>query len=95
MSWEKGNNRNPTVYWDNRKIKGNIYLYRVESYWDKTKKQARQKRIYIGPKNKKQKKVNFNTANIIHKKFGNMFLLKDIAENLGLQTSSIVPEIGE
>ena len=68
-----------------QKIKGNIYLYRVESYWDKTKKQARQKRIYIGPKNKKQKKVNFNTANIIHKKFGNMFLLKDIAENLGLR----------
>ncbi len=37
-----------------QKIKGNIYLYRVDSYWDKEKKQSRQKRTYIGPENKKK-----------------------------------------
>ena len=38
-----------------QKIKGNIYLYRVESYWDKDKKQSRQKRTYLGPKNRRKK----------------------------------------
>ena len=35
-----------------QKINGRIYLYKVESYWDKKKKQSRQKRTYIGPKNR-------------------------------------------
>jgi hypothetical protein len=29
-----------------QKVKGNIYLYRVYSYWDKEKKQSRQKRTF-------------------------------------------------
>ena len=33
-----------------QKSKGNVYLYEVESYWDKSKKQARQKRRYLGKK---------------------------------------------
>ena len=33
-----------------QKINGRIYLYQVESFWDKERKQARQKRKYIGPK---------------------------------------------
>ena len=33
-----------------QKIKNRIYLYEVNSYWDKNKKQSRQKRKYIGPK---------------------------------------------
>ena len=35
-----------------QKIKGRIYLYQVESYWDKDKKKARQRRTYIGPKDR-------------------------------------------
>ena len=35
-----------------QKIKGRIYLYQVESYWDKEKKKARQRRTYIGPKDR-------------------------------------------
>ena len=35
-----------------QKIKGRIYLYQVESYWDKEKKRARQRRTYIGPKDR-------------------------------------------
>ena len=41
-----------------QKIKGNIYLYNVESYWDKGKKQSRQKRTYIGPKIDIKKEIN-------------------------------------
>ena len=67
-----------------QKIKGNIYLYRVESYWDKEKKQSRQKRTYIGPKNRRKKGNKSKTFNIINKKFGNIFLLNDVSEKLGL-----------
>jgi transposase len=68
-----------------QKIKGNIYLYEVESYWDKDKKQARQKRTYIGPKNLKQKKVLKSIhSNLVHKNYGNVFLLGHLCEKLGL-----------
>ena len=40
------------VYIIEQKIKNRIYLYEVESFWDKNKKQARQKRKYLGPKEK-------------------------------------------
>jgi len=33
-----------------QKVKNHIYLYQVESYWGKEKKQSRQKRIYLGKK---------------------------------------------
>jgi hypothetical protein len=29
-----------------------IYLYQVEAYWDKEKKQARQRNVYLGTKEK-------------------------------------------
>jgi hypothetical protein len=34
-------------------VKDHIYLYDVESYWDKEKKQSRQKRTYVGKKDPK------------------------------------------
>ena len=67
-----------------QKIKGNIYLYRVESYWDKDKKQSRQKRTYLGPKNRRKKGNKSRKLNIINKKFGNIFLLNAVSERLGL-----------
>jgi len=68
-----------------QKINGRIYLYEVESYWDKEKKQPRQKRTYIGPKNKKNKsKLKQKTSKLINKNFGNIFLLKFITNQLGL-----------
>jgi len=39
-----------------QKIKGKICLYEVTSYWDKEKKQPRQKRKYLGRKNQDKKK---------------------------------------
>ena len=59
-----------------QKIKGRIYLYKVDSYWDKAKKQSRQKRTYIGPKHAKKKTaLKQINSNIIHKNYGNIFLL--------------------
>lgn len=68
-------------------IKGRSYLYRVEAYWDKEKKQSRQKRTYIGPKNKKYKKtIKSLSSKIIHKNYGNIFLLNWVAEKIGLSS---------
>ncbi len=68
-----------------QKIKGNIYLYRVDSYWDKEKKQSRQKRTYIGPENKKRRQKRTKNKEIIYKKFGNIYLLEKLAEESGLE----------
>ncbi len=65
-------------------IKGNIYLYRVESYWNKEKRQPRQHRIYLGPKEKKTKLSlrKIKNANLISKSYGTVFLLNYIAKHL-------------
>jgi transposase len=66
-------------------IKGRIYLYKVDSYWDKDKQQSRQKRTYIGPKDQ-EKKINIKSikSNIVYKNYGNIFLLNWIVEKTGL-----------
>jgi transposase len=67
-------------------IKGKIYLYKVDSYWDKEKKQARQKRTYIGPKDSpKKKSIKSIISSIVHKNFGNIFLLNWIGDKIGLK----------
>jgi transposase len=67
-------------------INGRKYLYRVEAYWDKEKKQSRQKRTYLGPKHSKYKKsLTSISSKIIHKNYGNIFLLDWIAEKIGLK----------
>ncbi len=78
-----------------QKIKGRTYLYRVYSYWDKEKKQARQKRTYIGPKHVKKKQLlKHINGNIIHKNYGNIFLLNWILKKIGLKEilEKIFPE---
>ncbi|MCD6121473.1 MAG: hypothetical protein J7K04_06520, partial [Spirochaetales bacterium] len=67
-----------------QKVKNHIYLYQVESYWDKEKKQSRQKRIYIGKKNLK-------TGEVIREKniysawdIGHTYFLQAIAKKIGL-----------
>jgi len=68
-----------------QKIKGNIYLYRAENKWDKDKKKTYQKRTYLGPKFPKNlEKTGINIPNVVNKNFGNIFLLKYISENLGI-----------
>jgi transposase len=78
-----------------QKIKGRIYLYKVESYWDKEKKQSRQRRVYIGPKrNENKAKIKEIRSSLISKGFGNIFLVKFISDKLGLTEilKSLFPE---
>ncbi|MCP3659482.1 MAG: hypothetical protein GY830_03840 [Bacteroidetes bacterium] len=46
------------AYLVEQKIKGRIYLYQVENFWDTQKKQSRQKRKYLGPKERVYKRKN-------------------------------------
>lgn len=78
-----------------QKIKGNIYLYEVTSYWDKAKKQPRQKRKYLGPKkNRNKAKIKPKNSDLVTKNFGNIFLLNFLSNKLGLAEilKSIFPE---
>ena len=67
-----------------QKNKGRIYLYRVESYWDKGKKQARQKRTYLGLKeNKNTIKSKPNRNGLLSKSYGDVFLLDLLSKETG------------
>ena len=69
-----------------QKIKGRIYLYEVVSYWDKDKKQPRQKRKYIGPKNPVKNLVKpIDTSNLSVQKYGSVFLLNALSDKIGLK----------
>jgi len=83
------------AYTVEQKIKGRIYLYKVESYWDKEKKQPRQKRTYLGPKrNKNKAKIKPKSSDLVTKNYGNTFLVKFLAEKLGVTgiLKSLFPE---
>jgi len=68
-----------------QRIKGKIYLYEVESYWDKEKKQPRQRRKYLGRKKDDFRPGILNNLNSISVKiFGDTFLLKSLSERLKL-----------
>ena len=68
-----------------QKIKGKIYLYEVESYWDKEKKQPRQRRKYLGrKKNDFRPGILNNLSSISVKIYGDTFLLQSLSERLGL-----------
>jgi len=74
-----------------QKIKGRIYLYEVENFWDKEKKQPRQKRKYIGPKEKiynKSKAIKeskLKPSNFASKSYGDIFLTSYLQDELGLR----------
>ena len=67
-----------------QKIKGNIYLYSVESYWDKQKKQTRQKRTYLGPK--KSSHLSSLRSQIVSQHYGDIFLVRYLSKKLGIST---------
>jgi hypothetical protein len=68
-----------------RKVNGNIYLYETESYWDKDKKQPRQRSKYLGPKQKAEtKKIKKALGKLVSKNYGNIFLLEEISKSIGL-----------
>ena len=75
-----------------QKINNHIYLYEVESIWDKNKKQARQKRKYLGPQKRiyknfdveLKKAIKNKPSNFICKSYGDVFLIYYLLKELGL-----------
>ena len=68
-------------------IKGTIYVYRTEGYWDKDKKQCRHKRVFIGKKDPKTGEVVPSRSQLHPRScldFGNYYLLNFIAQRSGL-----------
>ena len=74
-----------------QKIKGKIYLYKATSYWDKEKKQARQKREYVGAKepvrNKRGNKAisTISCKDIVSKSYGDIYLCDELLKDVGLK----------
>ena len=67
-----------------QKVKNHIYLYDVESYWDKEKKQSRQKRTYVGKKDPKTGEVLHEEESYAAWDYGHVALLEHIAQKTGL-----------
>lgn len=68
------------------KKQGNqIYLYKVESYWDKEKKQARQKRKYLGKKIKEKVEEKEQKITYEAKDYGQIYLMKNLAKEIKLE----------
>jgi len=67
-----------------QKVKNHTYLYQVESYWDKEKKQSRQRRIYIGKKDPDTGEIIKNERTYGAWDKGHTYLLQTIAQSIGL-----------
>lgn len=84
-----------------QKIKGHVYLYEVQSYWDPVKKQARQRRKYLGKKDPQtQAAVTPRKLPIVAAAadYGHLYLLKQIASSIGLTKAigkSFAPELAD
>jgi hypothetical protein len=65
-------------------VKGHTYLYSVDSFWDKEKKQPRQHRTYIGKKDPHSQTLVPQDDLRDAREFGNLFLLHSIAGKLAL-----------
>ena len=72
-----------------QKIKGRIYLYEVESYWDSEKKQARQRRKYLGKKGEDGEAITPRRLPVVSSsaEYGSLYLLNEVAEQIGLRES--------
>jgi transposase len=86
------------MYRVEQRIKGTIYVYQVTSYWDKKKQQARQRRTCIGKKDPVTGELipsKSNTPPRASRDFGNYYLLKSIADKVGITDilARIFPDI--
>ena len=73
-----------------QKVRGNFYLYEVESTWDPVKKRSQQTRRYIGKCDedgnligKGKDRTVSDPLSIVSKSFGQYYLLMGIARNAG------------
>ena len=73
-------------YIHEQKRNGRIYVYEITSYWDKEKKQPRQKRVYLGTKDKAKGKLIEKKKNIPtnSRSIGSIHFLNEISQHLKL-----------
>ncbi|MFK7826753.1 MAG: hypothetical protein AB8G05_21605, partial [Oligoflexales bacterium] len=71
-----------------QQIGSSIYVYQVESYWDKEKKQARQKRKYLGKKDPETgnilNKIDEHTVKMVCD-YGCAFLVNEVIKQCGIK----------
>ena len=70
-----------------QKIGKYIYVYEASNYWDKEKKQSRQKRTYLGKRNPETGEIIPTQKDPVPRSFrdyGNVYLLRVLAEQIGL-----------
>jgi len=68
-------------------IRGHVYVYDIESYWDAEKKQPRQRRKYLGKKDPRTGKIRSPFRGIVPRAvrdFGHLYLVRKIVERLSL-----------
>lgn len=72
-----------------QRIKDKIYLYEVESYWDPQKKQARQRRKYLGKKDETGEVVTPRKLPVVSsaKSYGDLYLLQGLAKQIELHST--------
>ena len=71
-----------------QRIGKHIYVYEVESYWDKEKQSPRQKRRYLGkkdPRTGEVLKVRGSFKPRYARDWGNVYLLEHLARKIGLE----------
>ena len=78
-----------------QKVGKHTYVYEVESYWDKNKKQPRQNRTYIGKKDPTTGDLISTHRGYVSLDYGNTYFLYEVARQLGLDIllKQIFPDI--
>ena len=78
-----------------QKTGNHVYVYEIQSYWDKERKQPRQKRVYLGKKDPNTGKVTSTRKGYVSLDYGNVYFLECIVKQTGLQDilKDIFPEI--
>ena len=77
-----------------QKVGNYIYVYNVESYWDKQKKQPRQTKTYLGKKDPETGKIISTQKEYNCWDYGNIYFLNAVSEHIGLTEilKSVFPE---
>ncbi|MCF7928862.1 MAG: IS1634 family transposase [Spirochaetales bacterium] len=68
-----------------QRVKNHVYLYEVESYWDKEKKQSRQKRTFLGKKDPDTGEVITHDDSYAAWDYGHTALFDQVAKKIGLR----------
>ena len=68
-----------------QKIGNKYYAYEVESYWDKEKKQPRQRRKYLGVWDEEKGIVRRRNKVKTTKSYGDVYLFSEIVRQLELE----------